>query len=97
MKSLHRRVCDAVAAGRYRVSLHALERLEERQIELWQIEAGTAQGRLLTSRPKTQPNPSIVIEFELSDGTLVAAVWAWLPTPEQAKLVTAYFPLSGET
>jgi hypothetical protein len=43
-------------------------------------------------RSWTKPNPSVVVQQLLADGTEVEVVWAWLATSQRAKLVTVYFP-----
>jgi hypothetical protein len=48
-----------VIAGRYVVSQHAVERLDERGILEWQIVDGIEEAVLLTERPDDQPNPSV--------------------------------------
>jgi hypothetical protein len=84
-------ITTAVAEGRFLVSVHARQRLAQRKIALWQIEAGLEESTILEIRPDSEPNPSIVVEESLADGTLVTVVWAWLPTSDQAKLVTVFF------
>ena len=50
-----------VADGRYLVSQHAAERLEERGILEWQVVDGLAAGEVLVERPRAKPNPKIEV------------------------------------
>jgi hypothetical protein len=82
---------QAVSEGRFVVSVHARERLAERRVRLWQVEAGLETAVIAEIRPDDEPNPSIVVESTLPDGTPVTVVWSWLVASRQAKLVTVYF------
>ena len=81
----------AVREGRFLVSVHARERLAERRVRLWQVEAGLETAAVEEVRPDEEPNPSIVVETILPDGTAATAVWSWMVLSNQAKLVTVYF------
>lgn len=83
---------SAIRDGRFAVSQHAQRRLRQRQIELWQIEAGVDDWVVLEERSDDLPNPSIVCQQTLADGTTVVAVWAWYAEENHALLVTVYFP-----
>ena len=85
-------IAAAVAKGDFLVSVHAHRRLRERQIELWQLEAGVAEWVVTEVRPDDLPNPSILCQQALSDGSGVTVVWAWVPEDAQALLVTVFFP-----
>ena len=74
------------------ISVHAQERIEERQIELWQIEVGLSEGTVIAQDGDAEPNPVIRVQFELPDGSPAEAVWGWLETSQQAVLVTTFFP-----
>ena len=82
---------DAVRDGRFLVSVHARQRLAERRVRLWQVEAGLETGAIEEVRPDDEPNPSIVVEEFLPDGTACTVIWSWLSISNQAKLVTVYF------
>jgi uncharacterized protein DUF4258 len=82
---------EAVKDGRFLVSVHARQRLAERRVRLWQIEAGLDSARIEEIRPDDEPNPSIVVEAVLADGTPITVIWSWLASSSQAKLVTVYF------
>jgi hypothetical protein len=84
-------VVAAVESDRFVVSWHADERCEEREISAWQLAAGIANARLLRERPRSKPNPSVVIQHRLVDGKEVEAVWSWLTESKRAMLVTLYF------
>jgi hypothetical protein len=81
----------AVSEDRYVVSVHARQRLAERKVKLWQIETGLETASIEEVRPDSVPNPSIVVEEVLPDGSTVVVVWSWLTMANQAKLVTVYF------
>lgn len=91
MAALFGTIRDAVAEGRYVLSVHALEKLRDRRIEQWHAAGGLAEGRLIQERPQTKPNPSVEVDQALPDGTRVKAVWAWLGTSGLARLVTIHF------
>ena len=83
---------SAVRDGRFVVSVHARQRLAERNVRLWQIESALDEAKVIEDRPDDDPNPSIVVEGLLPDGTQVTVVWSWLAMSQRAKLVTVYFP-----
>jgi hypothetical protein len=89
--TLLEKIREAVRDERYRVSLYAQERLEERELELWQIIAGLENGVVVASDSRGRPNPTVIVRQQLPDGTEVDAVWAWLRTAKEALLVTTYF------
>lgn len=91
MGELFRQVRRAALDDHYVVSWHADERCEERGITPWQLAAGIVDAHLLTERPNTQPNPTVVVRQSLADGSEVEVVWAWLKPTRRAKLVTVYF------
>lgn len=81
----------AVEADRFVVSWHADERCEERGVSAWQLIAGIKESTLVRERPRSKPNPSVVLQQELADGSEVEAIWAWLAESQRAMLVTVYF------
>jgi hypothetical protein len=81
----------AVRDGRFLVSVHARQRLAERRVRLWQVEAGLETGIIQEVRPDDEPNPSIVVEELLPDGAACTVIWSWLAIGNEAKLVTVYF------
>lgn len=84
-----------VAAEKYVVGQHAVERLKERGILEWQVVGGLAEGRLIVERPDAKPNPVVEVRECLPDGTEVKAVWSYLRQSGVAKLVTVHF-LDGD-
>ena len=91
MARLIDRIREAVAEDRFTLSDHADDRLRERRIPLWQVVAGLDDARLTQERPQDRPNPSVVVQQTLPDGTPIVTIWAWLPYNRRAKLVTVYF------
>lgn len=91
MGALFDQIREAVAADRYAVGLHASDRLRERGILEWQVASGLPHAKLIKERPRDRPNPSVVVEQVLADGTSVIAVWAWLKADAGAILVTVHF------
>ena len=89
LKSL---IQSGVLEPRFLVSLHASRRLRQRKIPLWQIEAGVKDWVVIEERPDDLPNPSIVVEQSLQDGTTITVVWAWYIDDNQPLLVTVFFP-----
>ena len=88
---LFRKIQRLVAAERYVVGHHAVERLEERGILEWQVVAGLDEGRLIIERPAAEPNPVVEVRESLPDGAELKAVWSYLPQSDAAKLVTIHF------
>jgi hypothetical protein len=80
----------AVERDQFFVAWHADERCEERGITAWQLVAGLGEAELVRERPKSKPNPSVVVRQILEDGTEVEVIWSWLSAMNQAKLVTVY-------
>lgn len=91
MGQLFNKIHRLVAAERYVVGHHAVERLEERGILEWQVVAGLDEGRLIVERPDADPNPAVEVRESLPDGTDLKAVWSYLPQSDVAKLVTVHF------
>src|SRR5262245_26924182 len=88
---LFENIRDAVREDRFVVSWHADEMLEEREITDWQIVAGLEEAELIRERPRSKPNPSVVVRQLLPDGSEVEVIWSWLSRSRRAKLVTVYF------
>ena len=91
MGKLYERICKAVREDRFIISFHADERCEERGVSPWQLAVGLDDAKLIRERPRSQPNPSIVVRSELVDGSEVEVIWAWLEATQRAKFVTVYF------
>lgn len=91
MPELFDKIRAAVLADHFVVGTHADDRLRERRIEEWHIAAGIAEGRLMSERHDTKPNPTVEVEETLPDGMTCMAVWAWLRYNRMAKLVTVHF------
>ena len=89
--TLFDRIRAAVGDERYIVAWHADERCEERAVGTWQLVAGLADAELVRERPRSQPNPSVVVRQTLADGTRVEVIWSWLADSRRAKLVTVFF------
>ena len=81
----------AVRDERYLVSWHADERAEERGVTAWQLVTELDRAELVRERPRSKPNPSIVVRQTLIDGTEVEVIWSWLSQSRRAILVTVYF------
>ena len=91
MGRLFDKIQRLVAAEKYAVGQHAVERLEERGILEWQVVAGLDKGRLMVERPDAEPHPAVEVRESLPDGTEVKAVWSYLPQSGVAKLVTVHY------
>jgi hypothetical protein len=70
------KVVAAIEADRFVVSWHADERCEERGVTAWQIATGTEDAELIRERPRSKPNPSVVLRQQLADGSEVETIWA---------------------
>ena len=90
MGKLFEQIRSAVANDRFFVAWHADERCEERGITAWQLVAGLEVAELVRERPRSKPNPSVVVRQILEDGSEVEVIWSWLGETTQAKLVTVY-------
>jgi hypothetical protein len=88
MGRLFEEIRAAVRDDRFLVSWHADERSEERGMTAWQLAAGLDDAELVRERPRSKPNPSVVVHQILADGTEVEVIWAWLPQTRRAKLIT---------
>ena len=82
---------SAVQESRYVIGVTARMQMEERKLALWQIETGLVDGNIVEV-PDRKPNPSIVVDQVLLDGTLVVVSWSWLAGSNQAKLTSVLFP-----
>lgn len=91
MGRLFEKIKQAVRDDRFLVGWHADERCEERGVSDWQIVSGLADAELVRERPRSKPNPSVVVRQVLPDGGEVEVIWSWLARTGQAKLVTVYF------
>jgi hypothetical protein len=77
--------------GRYVVSQHAVERLDERSILEWQVVDGVEHSVVVAEHPNDTPNPSVEARQLLADGTEVKAVWSHIVSDDIAKLVTVHY------
>jgi hypothetical protein len=68
----------AVANDRFFVAWHADERREERGITAWQLVASLEGAKLVRDRPRSKPNPSVVVRQILQDGSEVEVIGSWL-------------------
>jgi hypothetical protein len=91
MGTLFSNIIKAIEANRFIVSNHADDRLRERMIELWTLTASVDDARLIVERPNDTPNPSIVLEQTLPDGTTIRVVWSYVDSRSVAVLVTVHF------
>ena len=91
MGRLFDNIRQAVENGRWVVSWHADERCEQRGVTAWQVISGLESAELLRERPRSNPNPSVVVCEVLADGSEVEVIWAWMSESRRAKLVTVYF------
>lgn len=89
--TLFDRIRAAVRDDRYVVAWRADERCEQRAVATWQLIAGLSDAQLVRERPRSEPNPSVVVRQTLADGTQVEVIWSWLPKRHGAKLVTVFF------
>jgi hypothetical protein len=93
MGRLFEKIRQAVAEDRFFVGWHADEKAEERNVTAWQLVAGLQDAQLLRERPRSKPNPSVVVQQTLSDGAEVEVIWSWNEASGRARLVTVYFDL----
>ncbi len=79
-----------MANDRFFVAWHADERCEERGFTAWQLIARIDEAELVRERPRSKPNPSVVVRQLVEDGSEVEVIWSWFSETRQAKLVTVY-------
>lgn len=91
MGRLFEKIRTAVREDRFVVAWHADERCEEREVTAWQLVAGLEEAELVRERPRSKPNPSVVVRQMLPDAAEVEVVWSWLEKTNEAKLATVYF------
>ena len=91
MSKLFDQIKRAVRHDCFLVGWHVDERFEERGVSNWQIVSGLEDAELVRERPRSKPNPSIVVRQTLPDGTEIEVIWSWLAKNSEAKLVTVYF------
>ncbi len=90
MGKLWDQIRRAVEEEFFVVGDHADDRMRERMIELWQVVGEIDDAILVAEREGDLPNPTVVVEQFLADGTPIRVVWAWLPRRQLAKLVTVH-------
>jgi len=91
MGRLFEQIKQAVREDRFLVGWHADERCEERGATDWQVVSGLDDAELVRERPRSKPNPSVVVRQVLPGGYEIEAIWSWLAHTGEAKLVTVYF------
>lgn len=91
MTKLESQIARAVKQDRWSLSTHASERLDERNIEWWQIIDGFDGGVTVSIETDALPNPKILRRQSLADGEQVIVVWAFENPYRVAKIVTVYF------
>ena len=96
MGKLWEQIREAVRRDQLAISDHADERMRERRIELWQLVAEVDEAIVVDERPRSLPNPSVVVAQRLADGTPVTVVWSWLENRQLARLVTIHL-MQGST
>jgi hypothetical protein len=84
-------ILKAIETERFIVSNHADDRLRERLVELWQITSSADDAKLIAERPNDIPNPSVVLDQTLPDGTTVRVVWSYVDSGGVAVVVTVHF------
>jgi hypothetical protein len=89
---LFKQIRQAVLEDRFVASWHADEQCEEREISILELVVSIGGAELIRERPRSKPNPSVVLRQVMPDGRPVEVIWAWLEGSMRAKLVTAYFP-----
>jgi hypothetical protein len=91
MTKLESDIAQAVRTDRWAVSVHARQRLHERDVELWQVIDGFADGQTVSVRADDKPNPKMLRRQQLASGEFVVVVWAFERFLRIAQLVTVYF------
>jgi hypothetical protein len=90
MTDLVEKIRDAISDDRFLVSRHASRRLRERGATAWQVIDATLMGRAHRIQVDAEPNPKVLFQLLLADGSEWTAVWSWLGHNKTAKLVPVY-------
>ena len=77
MGKLLEQIRSAVANDRFFVAWHADERCEERGISAWQLVVSLEEAEVVRERPRSKPNPSVVVRQILEDGIEVEVICSW--------------------
>lgn len=85
-------VLEAIAAGRLRVSAHALREAEDDRLTLAEIEAATARGECIEDYPDDARGASCLVLGLLPDGHALHALWGFDGPSRHAILITVYRP-----
>jgi hypothetical protein len=76
MGKLFAQIKKAVREDRFLIGWHGDERCEERGMSDWQLVSGLENAELVRERPRSKPNPSIIVRQVLPDGTEVEVIWS---------------------
>ena len=87
------RIQALAAAGNYRVSHHAYQKLEERGILATHIVSGLESAVVVETYPDAARGPTVLLLMRDQDGEALHALWG-IPgdRPDIAVLITAYRP-----
>ena len=91
MESLYTRIIALINEGRWALTWHANESIQERALEIWQVVGLTPEGRLVREVPAAKPRPKVEVGITLPDGTWAKTVWAHDRQMNRAILVTVHF------
>ena len=83
-----------VEAGDYEISIHAFERMRQREITLDDLENAIIYGDIVEQNAQAKPFPKyIFLGFTVLKGESIHVVCSLTP---QSKIVTVYFPDEDE-
>jgi hypothetical protein len=85
-------ICEAIRAGRVRITDHADEEAAADGLTLAEIYRSTLDGEIIEGYPTDTPYPSCLIYGRTSTGEPVHSVWAHNADTRWAVLVTVYRP-----
>ena len=91
MDRLFERIRRAVREERIVFTVHADNRLHERNVERWHLIESFETGHVIQSHRSARPDPKLVVEQMIPSGETVIAVWGYVKSIRKAKLITVYF------
>jgi hypothetical protein len=91
MAGLHDRILALIAEGRWGLTWHANESIQDRGLEIWHVVGLTPEGELLREVPDAKPRGKAEVRITLPDGTYAKAVWGYDRHLDRAILITVHF------
>lgn len=91
MGNLCDKIIRLIDEGRWGLTWHANDSIQERGVEIWHIAGLSPDGKVLREAPDAKPRPKIEVEIMLPDGTLAKVIWGYDACLDRAVLITVHF------